>query len=41
MQSNMIIAALKVVEQTLTGSTQMKRVVFDCYWLVSWATVIV
>ena len=43
MQRNMTMAALKLneVEQALTGSTQLRRVLFDCYWLVSWATVIV
>ena len=37
----MTLAALKLngVEQALTGSTQLRRVLFDCYWLVSWATV--
>ena len=27
------------VEQALTGSTRLKRILFDCCWLVSWATV--
>ena len=37
------MAALKLseVEQALSGSTQMTMALFDCYWLVSWATVIV
>ena len=39
----MTMAALKLseVEQALSGSTQMTMALFDCYWLVSWATVIV
>ena len=43
LQSNMKVAALKLseVEQALSGSTQMTTALFDCYWLVSWATVIV
>ena len=27
---------LNEMEQALTESAQMKRVLFDCYWLVSW-----
>ena len=27
------------VEQAVTGSTRLKRILFDCFWLVSWATV--
>ena len=42
LQSNMTIAAhylkLNEMEQALTESAQMKRVLLDCYWLVSWAT---
>ena len=35
------MAALKLneVERALTGSTQLKRILFDRCWLVSWATV--
>ena len=42
-QSNMAITALKLneMEQNLTGNTQLRRILFDCYWLVSWATIIV
>ena len=43
MQGKMTLAALKLneVEQALTRNTQLRRVLFDCYWLVSWAAVIV
>ena len=32
------MAALKLneMEQTLTGNTQLTKILFDCYWLVSW-----
>ena len=41
LQSNMTMAALKLneVERALTGSTGLKRILFDCCWLVSRATV--
>ena len=43
LQSNMTMAALKLmieVEQALTGSTRLKRILFDCCWLVSSVIVI-
>ena len=39
LQSNMTMKLMIEVERALTGSTRLKRILFDCCWLVSWATV--
>ena len=32
---------LNEMEQTLTRNTRLMKILFDCYWLVSWATITV